>query len=222
MLNLLEIVDIIKVMKDTKLNYSELLYMNADKYVPAAGFLQNKEELPDGKKVNVAKLGNLEAEVAFAYLYFNGHINLEFKTKKILGIIPKKVVVSTKKSTGAGLTSLEKSIFDLSDDLDVSKILYRLIGDECSVPWSVVVGVAKESLVKKEFLLKEAITKKLLASYTVYKYHLNPKKSVDFKDKVAEVNEKLKEFSKKDFYKELVKSINSGINSQKEKPDNSD
>jgi hypothetical protein len=208
--------------KDSILNYSELLYLNADKYVPEAGFLQNKEELPDGKKLNVVKLGNLEAEAAFAYLYFNGHINLEFKTKKILGFIPKKVVVSTKKSAGAGLTSLEKSIFDLSDDLDVSKILYRLIGDECSVPWSVVAGAAKESLVKKGFLLKEAITKKILVSYTVYKYHLNPKKRADFKDEVGEMNEKLKEFSKKDFYKELAKSINSGINSQKSKPDSDD
>lgn len=211
-------------MKDSKLNYSELLYMNADKYVPAAGFLQNKEELPDGgKKLNVVKLGNLEAEVAFSYLYFNGHINLEFKTKKILGFIPKKVVVSTKKSSGTGLTSLEKSIFDLSNgEADVSNILYRLIGDECSVPWSVVVGVAKESLVKKEFLLKETIIKKVIVSFTTYKYHLNPKKSIDFKDEVVEMSNKLKEFSKADFYKLLVKSIDSGINSQKEKPDNSD
>ena len=210
-------------MKDTKFNYSELLYLNADKYVPTAGFLQNKEELPDGKKLNVVKLGNLEAEVAFAYLYFNGHVNLEIQNRKILGFIPKKVVVSTKKSKGEGLTSLEKSIFDLSDGkIDVSTILYRLIGDECSVPWSVVVGVAKESLVKKEFLLKESIIKKVIVSFTVYKYHLNSKKSYDFKDEVEEMNNNLKEFSKKDFYKLLVKSIDSGIASQKEKPDNDD
>ena len=210
-------------MKDSKLNYSELLYLYADKYVPTAGFLQNKEELPDGKKLNVVKLGNLEAEAAFAYLYFNGHINIEIQNKKILGFIPKKVIVSTKKSKGEDLTSLEKSIFDLSDGkIDVSTILYRLIGDECSVPWSVVVGVAKESLVKKESLLKETITKKVIVSFNVYKYHLNPKKSYDFKDEVTEMNNNLKEFSKKDFYKFLVKSIDSGINSQKEKPDNDD
>ena len=140
-------------MKDTKLNYSELLYLNADKYVPTAGFLQNKEELPDeGKKLNIVKLGNLEAEVAFAHLYFNGHINIEVQNKKIFGFIPKKIVVSIKKSKGVGLTSLEKSIFDLSDGkIDASTILYRLIGDECTVPWSVVVSVVKASLVKKEF-----------------------------------------------------------------------
>lgn len=210
-------------MKDAKLNYSELFYLNADKYVPSAGFLQNKEELPDGKKLNVVKLGNLEAEAAFAYLYFNGHINLEFKTKKILGFIPKKVIVSTKKSTGAGLTSLEKIIFDLSNgEADVSNILYRLIGDECSVPWSVVVAVAKKSLVEKEYLIEEKITKKVIVNFYVYKYHLNPKKSYDFKEEVAEMNEKMKEFSRLDFYKLLVQSINSGINSQKEKPDSDD
>lgn len=211
-------------MKDAELNYSELLYLNAGKYVPEAGFLQNKEELPDeGKKLNVVKLGNLSAEVAFAYLYFNGHIDLGFKTKKILGFIPKKIVVSTKKSNGAELTSLEKSIFNLSDGIiDVSTILYRLIGEECTVPWSVVVGVVKKSLVDKEFLIQEKITKKIIVSYFVYKYHLNPKKNYVFKNEVAEMNEKLKEFSKKDFYKELVKSINSGINSQKEKPDSDD
>lgn len=211
-------------MKDAELNYSELLYLNADKYVPEAGFLQNKEELPDeGKKLQVVKLGNLEAEVAFAYLYFNGHMNIEIQNKKIFGFIPKKVVISTKKSKGAGLTSLEKSIFDLSDGkIDISTILYRLIGDECSVPWSVVVGVTKKSLVDKEFLIEEKITKKIIVNYYVYKYHLNQKKTYDFKNEIAEMNEKLKEFSKKDFYKELVKSINSGINSQKEKPDTSD
>jgi hypothetical protein len=210
--------------KDVELNYSELLYLNADKYVPVAGFLQNKEELPDeGKKLSVIKLGNLEAEVAFAYLYFNGHINIEIQNKKIFGFIPKKVVVSTKKSKGVGLTSLEKSIFDLSDGkIDISTILYRLIGEECSVPWSVVVGGAKKSLVNKEFLIEEKITKKIIVNYYVYKYHLNPKKNYDFKDEVAKMNEKLKEFSKKDFYKQLVKSIDSGINSQKEKPDSND
>jgi len=210
-------------MKDLKLNYSELLYLNADKYVPSAGFLQNKEELPDGgKKLNVVKLGNLEAEAAFAYLYFNEHINIEIQNKKIFRFIPKKVVVATKKSKGTGLTSLEKSIFDLSDGAGVSNILYRLIGEECSVPWSVVISVAKKSLVEKEYLIEEKITKKVIVNYYVYKYHLNPKKNIDFKNEVAEMNEKLKEFSKKDFYKLLVKSINSGITSQKEKPDNND
>ncbi len=206
------------MVKETELNYSELLYLYADKYVSEAGFLQNKEELPSGKKLNIVKLGNLEAEAAFAYLYFNGHISLEFGSKKMLGIFPKKVVVSTKKSDGAGLTSLEKSIFDLSEGSDIFMILYRLIGNECSVPWAIVTGVVKESLVNKEFLTREEITKKIIVSFTTYKYHLNPVKSVDLKDKVAEMNGKLKEFSQKDFYKILVQSIESGIKAQKEKP----
>jgi hypothetical protein len=208
-------------MPDSKLNFSELLYLSADKHVPAASFLQNKEELPDGQKLNVVKLGNLSAEAAFAYLYFNGHINLEIKTKRTLGIFSKKVTVSTQKSAGAGLTSLEKLIFDLSDGSDASTILYRLIGEECAVPWSVVIGVVKESLVNKEFLTKEQITKKIIISFVTYKYHLNPLKNVDLKDDISEMDSKLKEFSKKDFYKDLVKSIDSGINAQKEKPDTS-
>lgn len=206
-------------MKDKELNYSELLYVHAEKYVPEASFLQHKEELPDGKKVNIIKLGNLAAEAAFAYLYFNGHIDLEFKTKKRFGIFPKKVVVSNKKSDGAGLTSLEKSLFDLSDGADVSNILYRTIGEECSVPWSVITGIVKKSLVNKEFLIKEEITKKIIVSYVTYKYHLNPSRNIDFNNEIAEMNGKLKEFSKKDFCKLLVKSINSGISAQKEKPD---
>jgi hypothetical protein len=208
--------------KDTPLNYSELLYLCADNYVPEAAFLQNKEELPNGKKLNIVKLGNMEAEAAFAYLYFNGRINLELSSKKILGLIPKKFIVSTKKSDGSGLTSLEKSIFDLSDGSDVSSVLYRLIGGECSVPWSVVTGVVKESLVNKEFLTKEEITKKIIVSFTTYKYHLNTAKNADFKDEISEMSSKLKEFSQKDFYKVLVKSIDSGISAQKEKPHNSD
>lgn len=209
-------------MKDAKLNYSELLYLHADKYVSSPGFLQNSEELPNGKKLSVVKLGNLEAEAAFAYLYFNDHIDLEIKTKKILGFIPKKTLISTKKSNGLDLTSLEKSIFDLSDGTEIFTILYRLIGEECAIPWAVVVRVAKKSLVSKEFLIEEKITKKIIISYIVYKYHLNPKKSIDFKNEVAEMDEKLKEFSQKDFYKQLVKSIDSGIASQREKPDNDD
>lgn len=209
-------------MKDNSVNYSELLYLHADKYVPAPGFLQNSEELPSGKKLSVVKLGNLEVEVAFAYLYFNGHINIEIQNKKIFGFIPKTIIVSTKKSKGEGLTSLEKLIFDLSDGVEPSTILYRLIGEEYAVPWSVVVGVAKKSLVKKEFLIEEKITKKIIISYVVYKYHLNSKKNYDFKEEVSEMDINLKEFSKKDFYKQLVKGINSGIDSQREKPDTSE
>lgn len=209
-------------MQETNINYSELLYLYSDKYVPEASFLQNKEELPNGKKLNIVKLGNLEAEVAFAYLYFNGHIDLKLESKKMLGFIPKKVVVSTKKSDGSNLTSLEKLIFSLSDSLDVHSILYRLIGDECSVPWAVVTGVVKESLVNKGFLTKEEITKKIIVSFVSYKYHINTSKNIDFKNEITEMNSKIKEFSKLDFYKLLVKSIDSGINAQKEKPDNSD
>jgi len=204
------------------LNYSELLYLNAEKYVPEASFLQHKEELPDGKKVNIVKLGDLSAEAAFACLYFNGHIDLEFKTKKTLGIFSKQVVISNKKSDGANLTSLEKTIFDLSDGADISSILYRAVGEECSVPWSVITGIVKESLVSKEFLVKEAISKKIIVSYVTYKYHLNPAKNIDFTNELTEMNSKLKEFSGKDFYKLLVKSINSGISAQKEKPSDSD
>jgi len=206
-------------MKDIELNYSELVYLHAEKYVPEASFLQHKEELPGGKKVNITKLGNLAAEAAFAYLYFNGHIDLEFKTKKRFGIFPKKVVVSNRKSDGANLTSLEKTIFGLSDGADVSNILYRTIGEECSVPWSVITGIVKNSLVNKEFLTKETITKKVIVSYVTYKYHLNSSKNINLSNEIAEMNDRLKEFSKKDFYKLLVKSINSGISAQKEKPD---
>ena len=210
-------------MINSKLNYSELLYLQADKYVSEVKLLQNKEELPNGKKLNIVKLGNLEAEAAFAYLYFSGDIDIEIQNRKILGIIPKKVVVTTKKSSGKDLTSLEKSIFDLSDGkIDVSTILYRLIGDECTVPWSVIVAVTKKSLVEKEYLIEEKITKKIIVNYYVYKYHLNSKKSYNFKQEVDNMNEKLKEFSNKDFYKLLVKSIDSGIASQKEKADNDD
>lgn len=209
-------------MQNTELNYSELLYLYADKYVPEASFLQNKEELPSGRKLNIVKLGNLLAEAAFTYLYFKGLIDLELTSKKVLGFIPKKVVVSTKKSDGAGLTSLEMSIFGLSDGLDVSTILYRLVGEECSVPWSVITGVVKGSLVNKEFLIKEEITKKVVVSFVTYKYHLNTSKNMDFSDEISEMNNKLKEFSQKDFYKLLVKSIDSGISAQKEKPDSSD
>ena len=87
-------------MKDTKLCYSELVYLKAEKYVPEASFLQNKEELPNGKKLNVIKLGNLVSEAAFAYLYFNGNIDFELKTKKTLGIFSKQILVSNKKSSG--------------------------------------------------------------------------------------------------------------------------
>jgi hypothetical protein len=205
-----------------ELNYSELLYLYADKYIPEASFLQNKEELPNGKKLSVVKLGNLAAEVAFAYLYVNGHINLELSSKKILGIIPKKVVIANKKSDGANLTSVEKSIFSLCNGTDATHILYCVIGQECSVPWAVVTGIVKESLVKKEFLTREEITKKIIVSFTTYKYHLNPSKNSDLKKELDEMNSRLKEFSKKDFYKLLVKSIESGINAQKEKPDTSD
>jgi len=105
---------------------------------------------------------------------------------------------------------------------DVSSILYKLVGDPCTVPWSVVVDVAKQSLVNKEILLKEEITKKVVVSYTTYKYHLNPVKNMDLGNKVLEMDNKMKEFSQKDFYKLLVKSINSGINAQVEKSDTSD
>ncbi len=211
-----------KLVKNTELNYSELVYLHAEKYAPGASFLQHKEELPNGNKVYIVKLGDLASEAAFAYLYFNGYIDLKLETKKTLGIFSKQVVVSSKKSDGANLTSLEKSFFDLSDGSDVSTILYRTIGEECNVPWSVITGIVKESLVNKEFLTKEGITKKVIVSYVTYKYHLNTAKNIDLNNEIAEMDGRLKEFSQKDFYKLLVKAIDSGISAQKEKPSDSD
>ena len=56
-------------------------------------------------------------------------------------------------------------------------------------------------------------------TFKTYKYHLNPEKSYDIPDPVSSMNEKLKEFSRQEFYNLLVKSIDAGINSQKEKAD---
>lgn len=210
-----------KFVTDTELNYSELVYLHAEKYVSDGSFLQNKEELPNGKKVYIVKLGDLASEAAFAYLYFNGYVDLQIENRKTLGIFSKQVVVPSKKSDGAGLTSLEKTFFDLSDGkTDVSNILYRAIGDECPVPWGVITGIIKESLVSKEYLTRETITKKILVTFTTYKYHLNPSINDDLKDPVEAMDKKLKEFSKNGFYKILVKEIDAGISLQKETPDN--
>jgi hypothetical protein len=86
-------------MKETELNYSELVYLNAEKYVPEASFLQNKEELPGGKKVSIVKLGNLEAEAAFAYLYFNGTLIWNSKQKNSSAYFLKKLLSLPKSLT---------------------------------------------------------------------------------------------------------------------------
>lgn len=202
------------------LNFSELFYLHADKFVPSAGFLQNKEELPSGKKLNITKLGNLLSEAAFAYLYFNGYIDLKLETKKTLGIFSKKIVVASKKSRGENLSSLEKAIFDLSNNLDTYSIIYKVIGDECTVPWAIITKIVKDSLVDKGYLTKETIVKKIIVNFYNYKYHLNPDKKVEFTNEVSEMEQKLKEFSKLNFYKDLVKAIESGIKAQVEKSDN--
>lgn len=209
-------------MQNTDLNYSELLYLNAEKYAPEASLLQNKEELPNGKKLNVTKLGNLLAESAFAHLYFNGYIDLKLENKKFLGLIPAKKAVASQKSSGENLTSLEKRIYDLSNSLDAHMILYKVIGDECSVPWAVITQIVKDSLVSKGYLIKEEVRKKIIVEFVNYKYHLNSEKVVDLNNALSQYNEKMKEFAKTDFYKELVKEINSGIKAQVEVPDSDD
>lgn len=202
--------------------FSELLYLYADKYVGEASLLQNKEELPNGKKLNVVKLGNLLVETAFAYLYSNNHVDLTLATKKVLGIFPKKVVIATKKSDGQNLTSLEKSLYDLSNDLDVHTMLYRLIGSECTVPWSVITGLVKDSMVNKNIFTKEEIVKKIIVTYKVYKYHVNLASNLDYSAELNNLNTKMAEFSEKDFYPSLVKAIDSGIRAQVERSDSSD
>ncbi|EKD99813.1 MAG: hypothetical protein ACD_22C00171G0009 [uncultured bacterium] len=208
-------------MNNTELTFSELIYLYAQKYVPEASFLQNKEELPNGIKLNVIKLGNLTAEAAFAYLYLNGYIELKQDTKKVLGIFPKKIITATRKGDGSNLSSLEKAIYDLSDSTDVYMIMVRLIGEECTVPWAVVTGFVKESLVNKEFYIKETIVKKIIIEYKTYKYYLNTAKNSNFDKEKAEMDAKLKEFAQKDFYRLLVASVSAGINAQKEKSDTS-
>ncbi len=202
-----------------KINYSELVYLYADKYIQQGSFLQNKEELPNGNKVNIVKLGNKLVEAAFAYLYLNGYIDLQIETKKILGLFPKKVVTSKSKLSGEELSSIESSLLGLSDGTDIFTIIYKFIGAECAVPWAVPVDFVKESLVQKQILIKEKITKKVIVSFVTYKYHINNSVDQDYKDEVAEMDNKSKEFASKDFYKLLVKSIESGINSRKEIPD---
>lgn len=193
--------------------------MSADKYVSEAGFLKNKEELPNGIKVDIVRLGNLLSEAAFAYLFTNKHIDLKTSTKKLLGVIPKKVVLASRTSDGSGLAGLEKALFDLSDNVDVYTVMNKFIGQERPVPWYAVSEFTKESLVNSGYLIKEEISKKIIVTFKTYKYHLNPEKSYDIPDPVSSMNEKLKEFSRQEFYNLLVKSIDAGINSQKEKAD---
>jgi len=201
------------------LTYSELLYLFAERYAPEAALLQNKEELPNGKKLNVTRLGNLLAEAAFAHLYYKEQINLEYEAKKLLGFIPKKVVVATRKIEGTESASLEGKILALANGLDIHSILYKLIGEECTVPWSVITGIVKESLTAKGFLIKEEISKKIIVKFVTYKYHVNPAKTYAFETEIGKMNSQMKEFAKLDFYKDLVRAIDSGIRAQIEQPD---
>ncbi|MFA6982020.1 MAG: hypothetical protein WC243_03300 [Patescibacteria group bacterium] len=210
-------------MNNSELNFSEVMYMYAERFVSEAGLLQNKEELPNRNKVSVSKLGNLLSEASFAYLFKNNFIELRIEKTKTLGFIPVTKVISSKKSIHPeNLTSIESRIFDLSDDLDTHSIMYRLIGDECAVPWGVITQIVKSSLVNKGILNEEKIVKKILVEFITYRYHLNQEKGSLPETKYEELKSYLEEFSKNDFHKLLIKSINSGISAQIERPDNDD
>lgn len=207
-------------MENTNLSFSELTYLNAEKFVDQGGFLQNKEELPGGRKVNISKLGNLLLENAFAFLYTKGYVDLRLDSKKVLGIFPQKIVLASKKSAAPEEFILEKDLFSLSDNVNVYLLVYRLIGDDMTVPWSAITYRVKESLVKKGILVKEEIIKKIIVEFKSYKYHLSSQFTGGLNAEMDNMERILADFRRNDFYTTLIKAIESGMKARVEKPDN--
>ena len=202
--------------------FSDAVYLFGETFssVPSSFLakLANKEELPDGTKVDQNTLAQQAVLAAFAYLYNKKLIDIVLEEGKVLFIKTKTAKVKKLQSSAPDTSGLEAVIFThIRDNSDIYGITRGLLQSDVSNPWAVVLQIVKKNLLDRG-ILKQVETGKVLF-ITTHKNVVNEDISKEEKQ-VTELKKTLEELqSKGELYKKILSDIARGISSRHYVPD---
>jgi len=197
--------------------FSDAVYLFGTTFSSAPSRFDNKEELPDGTKVNQNKLAEQAVLAAFAYLYNNKLIDIVLGEGKVLFRKTKMAKVKKLQSSAPDTSGLEAVIFThIQDNSSIIGIINGLSG-EVSNPWALVLQIVKKNLLDRGIL--KQVEKGKVLFITTYKNVVNEDFSKEEKQ-VTELKKTLEELqSKGELYKIILSDIARGIYSLKKSPD---
>jgi hypothetical protein len=194
--------------------FSDAVYLFGTTFSSAPSRFDNKEELPDGTKVNRNKLAEQAVLAAFAHLYNNKLIDIVLGERKVLFRKTKTAEVKKFQSSAPDTSGLEAVIFILvQDNSNIYGLTRGLFRSNVSDPWAGVLAIVKKDL-QNRGILKQVEKGKVLF-ITTYKNVVNEDISKEEKQ-VTELKKTLEELqSKGELYKIILSDIASGIYSRK-------
>ncbi len=201
--------------------FSDAVYLFGTTFSSAPSRFDNKEELPDGTKVNQIKLAEQAVLAAFAYLYNKKLIDfvLEERERKVLfrKTKVKAAIVKKLQSSAPDTSGLEAVIFTLirGDNSTIYGLTRGLFRSDVSNPWGAVLQIVKKNLLDKGIL--KQVEKGKVLFITRYKNVVNEDFSKEEKQ-VTELKKTLEELqSKGELYIIILSEIASGISSRQVK-----
>ena len=203
--------------------FSDAVYLFGTTFSSAPSRFDNKEELPDGTKVEQLKLAVQAVLAAFAYLYNKKLIDfvLEERERKVLfrKTKVKAAIVKKLQSSAPDTSGLEAVIFTLirGDNSTIYGLTRGLFRSDVSNPWGAVLQIVKKNLLDKGIL--KQVEKGKVLFITTYKNVVNEDFSKEEKQ-VTELKKTLEELqSKGELYKIILSDIARGIYSLKKSQD---
>ena len=203
--------------------FSDAVYLFGTTFSSAPSRFDNKEELPDGTKVEQLKLAVQAVLAAFAYLYNKKLIDfvLEERERKVLfrKTKVKAAIVKKLQSSAPDTSGLEAVIFTLirGDNSTIYGLTRGLFRSDVSNPWGAVLQIVKKNLLDKGIL--KQVEKGKVLFITRYKNVVNEDFSKEEKQ-VTELKKTLEELqSKGELYKIILSDIARGIYSLKKSQD---
>jgi len=201
--------------------FSDAVYLFGTTFSSAPSRFDNKEELPDGTKVEQLKLAVQAVLAAFAYLYNKKLIDfvLEERERKVLfrKTKVKAAIVKKLQSSAPDTSGLEAVIFTLirGDNSTIYGLTRGLFRSDVSNPWGAVLQIVKKNLLDKGIL--KQVEKGKVLFITRYKNVVNEDFSKEEKQ-VTELKKTLEELqSKGELYIIILSEIASGISSRQVK-----
>ena len=199
--------------------FSDAVYLFGTTFSSAPSRFDNKEELPDGTKVNQIKLAEQAVLAAFAYLYNKKLIDFVLEERKVLFRKTKVKTAEVKKlqSSAPDTSGLEAVIFthiqDNSNIIGIINGLFRKVSN----PWALVLQIVKKNLLDRGIL--KQVEKGKVLFITTHKNVVNEDISKE-EQQVTELKKTLEELqSKGELYKIILSDIARGIYSLKKSPD---
>ncbi len=210
------------IMENTKLTYSEIVYLFAEKFVSERAKFVNQESHPSGEKYPAKTLGYFMIAAAFEYLKKYGYISIEIKdVKKMILFNGKDVIVNKLKDASAEITGIEHNLLaNIKNNTKLEYAVYNLLSADENLPSGHMIAISKDSLAQKGFLTTTE-EKKFLGKVKVFS--INQEKYSSALSMLPEVETALVNFrNDAQYYSTLMDFVKKGVVMREERSDSFD